>query len=421
MNNSVPPGYKQTEVGVIPEDWEVKPLAGLATIIHGYGFQSRYFKPLGVYRLTTPGHFYEAGGFREIDDKQKFYYGPFPDGFLLSEGDLIVAMTEQADGLLGSAAFIPADGNYLHNQRLGRVKVLTSDVSSRFLYLVFNSKAYRSKVRETAAGTKVKHTSPTKLLEIQVAFPPTKAEQDSIAAALSDVDALISGLDRLIAKKRDIKQAALQQLLTGKQRLPEFSGEWEVKRLGEITDIDPENLGSDTRPDYSFQYISLEDVDCGTLRGHTEQIFCTAPSRARRKIRRGDVLVSTVRPNLKSHLLISADVVDTVCSTGFSVVRCKTMLASPEYIFAHLFGGSIEHQIETLITGSNYPAINSGDVKALQVPYPPLPEQTAIATVLSDMDAEITTLEARRYKSRAIKQGMMQELLTGRIRLLSEP
>ncbi|MEB2308911.1 MAG: restriction endonuclease subunit S [Candidatus Brocadiaceae bacterium] len=253
---------------------------------------------------------------------------------------------------------------------------------------------------------------------IPVALPPTKAEQNAIATVLSDADALISSLEKLIAKKRNIKQGAMQQLLTGKKRLPGFSGKWEVKRLGEIAQVDPENLGSNTSPNYSFKYISLEDVDYGTLKGYTEQVFCIAPSRARRKVRKGDVLVSTVRPNLKSHLLVRDDVVDMVCSTGFSVVRFNPALADPAFIFAHLFAGSLERQIESLLTGSNYPAINSSDVKALRIPCPLLPEQTAIAQVLSDMDAEIEALEKKLDKFRMIKQGMMQDLLTGKIRLV---
>ena len=148
-------GYKHTEVGVIPEDWTSRPLVGLIAIIHGFGFQSRYFRSSGDFRLTTPGHFYESGGFKNIGQKQKFYDGPLPEGYLLSEDDLIVAMTEQSEGLLGSAAFVPTSGTYLHNQRLGKIKMLSTDVSKGFLYRLFNSRGYRSKLHETAAGTKV--------------------------------------------------------------------------------------------------------------------------------------------------------------------------------------------------------------------------------------------------------------------------
>ncbi len=411
-------GYKQTELGVIPADWEVTPLTGLVVIQHGYGFQSQYFKPFGKYRLTTPGHFHETGGFRDVGEKQKFYEGPLPEGYLLSEGDLIVAMTEQADGLLGSAAIVPISNTYLHNQRLGKVKVLSPDLSIRFLYRVFNSKNYRAKVRETAAGTKVKHTSPSKLLEIPVPLPSTKAEQEAISTLLSDTDALIECLEKLIAKKKDIKQGAMQQLLTGKTRLPGFSGEWEVRKLEEIAEVDSDNLSNNTHPDYSFKYISLEDVDFGVLRRYSEINFRNAPSRSRRKVRKNDILISTVRPNLKSHLHITDDIPDLVCSTGFSVLRCYQTITDPGYVYFHLFAEEVGRQIESLLIGSNYPAINGSDVRALQIPFPPLPEQRVIADILRDMDAEIAALEQKRDKISALKQGMMQELLTGKTRLV---
>src|ERR1022692_4522879 len=103
------------------------------------------------------------------------------------------------------------------------------------------------------------------IARMPIALPSTEAEQRAIAATMSDVDALLGGLDRLIAKKRDLKQAALQQLLTGQTRLPGFYGKWEVKLLGDVVDTDPENLGSETKSDFAFNYIALEDVDRGVL------------------------------------------------------------------------------------------------------------------------------------------------------------
>jgi type I restriction enzyme S subunit len=247
---------------------------------------------------------------------------------------------------------------------------------------------------------------------------PTKVEQGVIAEALSDADALIESLEQLIAKKRHLKQGAIQELLTGKKRLPGFREEWETKRIADIADVDCESIGSGTPETYRFKYISLEDVDYGVLRGYSEQTFRSAPSRARRRTRQHDILVATVRPNLKSHLLFREQGEDWVCSTGFAVVRCRNHQAAPGYLFAHMFGWVVEKQIERIITGSNYPAINGTDVKALEVSMPHFDEQTAIAAILSDMDAEIAALEAKLSKARQIKQGMMQELLTGRVRLI---
>ena len=130
--------------------------------------------------------------------------------------------------------------------------------------------------------------------------------------------------------------------------------------------------------------------------------------------------MSTVRPGLMAHLLYCEQIPNAVCSTGFAVLRPKTHLCEPGFLFFHLFGHIVNRQIEKILSGSNYPAINKRDVVCLDIPFPPrIQEQRAIAEVLSDMDAEITALEQRRDKARALKQGMMQQLLTGRTRLLT--
>ena len=287
------------------------------------------------------------------------------------------------------------------------------------MLIYLKSPYFKNQIDLMITGGAQPNFGPAHLRKVIIPFPPTKAEQEAIAEALSDADALIESLEQLIAKKRQIKQGAMQELLTGKKRLPGFSGEWEVKRLGDVVDADPDNLGNDTRPNFSFNYIALEDVDVGTLRSYSEQVFQNAPSRARRKLRKHDVLVSTVRPNLMSHLLFLEDSDNWVCSTGFCVIRSRSGVSHPGYIFCHIFSGSVSRQIEALLTGSNYPAINSADVRALKIPFPDFKEQTAIAAILSDMTDEISALEEKLVKARQVKQGMMQELLTGRIRLVS--
>lgn len=193
--------------------------------------------------------------------------------------------------------------------------------------------------------------------------------------------------------------------------------DWDVKRLGDILDTDPENLSSDTKAGFAFNYIALEDIDCGVLLSYSEQRFATAPSRARRKLCQDDVLVSTVRPNLLSHLLFRAEGGNWVCSTGFCVARCRQDVSHPGYIFFHLFADGANRQIEALLTGSNYPAINSSDVRALQIPFPTYDEQSAIAAALSDVNALLDGLDRLIAKKRHLKQAVMQQLLTGQTRL----
>jgi type I restriction enzyme S subunit len=330
------------------------------------------------------------------------------------KGDVLMVMSDLPNGrALAKAYLVEEDDIYAVNQR---VCALTAyrDCPEYFFYAL-NRHPYFLKFDNGVSQT---HLLNNVFLNCPISVPPNVSEQRAIAEVLSEVDGLLCGLHRLIAKKRDLKQAATQQLLTGQTRLPGFHGEWGVKRLGDVVDTDPESLGIDTRPDFLFNYIALEDVDQGILRSHSEQFFASAPSRARRKLRPNDLLVSTVRPNLQSHLLFNGEAGRWVCSTGFCVVRCREDVTHPGYVFFHLFAGCVTRQIDALLTGSNYPAINSGDVRALEIPFPTLPEQTAIADVLTDMDAELADLEHRREKIRALKQGIMQELLTGRTRLI---
>lgn len=382
------PGYKQTEAGVIPEDWIARRLGDLTSVV-GSG-RSKVSAEQGTY----PVH----GSTGVIG------YSERPD----YEGDAILVARVGANA--GKLNIVAGRYGVTDNTIIVRMRAhahlsffLRQLESKRLNNLVFGSG------QPLITGTQLKNLT---------LGAPQLQEQRAIDMALSDVDALISSLDRLIAKKRDIKQATMQRLLTGKQRLPGFNGDWEVRRLSDVADVDPENLGSQTSSTYCFKYISLEDVDRGTLRGCTDQVFRTSPSRARRVLRKGDILVSTVRPNLRSHLLIRESIADLVCSTGFAVVRCKPASADPAYVYFHLFAGGIERQIESLLTGSNYPAINGRDVRALEIPLPSVKEQSAIAGVLSNMDAELAALDKKRDKTRALKQGMMQELLTGRIRLV---
>ncbi|MBP1625960.1 MAG: hypothetical protein H6Q00_435 [Holophagaceae bacterium] len=396
----VRPGYKQSEVGVLPNEWGVEAV--------GDAFEIRNQLRLPISQMV-----------RERMTGQYPYYGPTgvqgwineyrvegEHALIGEDGDHFLKWRDQSMTLL-------VTGRFNVNNHAHIVKG-TKNYTPWF-YWFFANRDISSYLTRQGAG-RYKLTKST-LQTLPCALPPLP-EQRAIAAALSDVDALLQGLDRLIAKKHDLKQAAMQQLLTGQTRLPGFREEWQVKRLGDCVDIDPESLGSDTRLDFVFNYIALEDVDQGILRGFSEQVFAVAPSRARRKLKPNDVLVSTVRPNLQSHLLFNGNNDNWVCSTGFCVIRCRDGVSYPAYVFSQMFGAVVTKQIDALLTGSNYPAINSGDVRNLAIPFPHIEEQIAISAVLSDMDAELLSIETRRDKTLALKLGMMQELLTGRTRLV---
>lgn len=211
---------KQTEIGPVPESWEVVALGKVFQIKHGYAFDGKFFKETGDYILMTPGHFHEEGGFRDQGEKTKFFTGDIPQDYVLAKDDLVVAMTEQKSGLLGSAAFVPEDNRYLHNQRLGLIVDLdTKRLSKRYLFHVFNLPHLRVEVAKTSTGSKVKHTSPTKLRAVKVGIPPTVGEQEEIASALSATQQKINVAANKKAQLQDLFRTLLHELMTAKTRV----------------------------------------------------------------------------------------------------------------------------------------------------------------------------------------------------------
>ncbi|MEW6542111.1 MAG: HsdR family type I site-specific deoxyribonuclease [Nitrospirota bacterium] len=172
-------------------DWLACKLGDLLEIKHGYAFQGEYFTESGSHIVLTPGNFFDEGGFKNKGDKEKWYTGPIPSDYVLNEGDLIVAMTEQAEGLLASSAIIPRSGLYLHNQRLGLVQIRDESKTDKcFLYHLFNYKPVRQQIRASASGVKIRHTAPSRIAEVTVRVPPPPIQR-RIAGILSAYDDLI--------------------------------------------------------------------------------------------------------------------------------------------------------------------------------------------------------------------------------------
>jgi type I restriction enzyme, S subunit len=201
--------------------WVEKPLSELCDIKHGFAFKSEFFTDTGDYVLLTPGNFHESGGYRDRGEKQKYYCGEIPDGFILSEGDMLVAMTEQAAGLLGSPILVPESDRFLHNQRLGLVtKKPGVPWTNEFFFHVFNTQAVRKEIHGSASGVKVRHTSPTKIGEVVVAFPTILSEQKRVVANLVSLSDETQRLASLYQRKLDaleaLKKSLLHQAFTGK-------------------------------------------------------------------------------------------------------------------------------------------------------------------------------------------------------------
>jgi type I restriction enzyme S subunit len=201
-------------------NWQEKSLSELCDIKHGFAFKSEFFADNGDYVLLTPGNFYESGGYRARGEKQKYYSGEIPNGFILSQGDMLVAMTEQAAGLLGSAILVPESGRFLHNQRLGLVTRKPGvPWTNEFFFHVFNTRSVREQIHDSASGVKVRHTSPTKIGEVVITFPTNLSEQKRIVADLAalseETQRLASFYVRKLAALEELKKSMLHQAFTG--------------------------------------------------------------------------------------------------------------------------------------------------------------------------------------------------------------
>ncbi len=393
----VPAGYKQTEVGVIPEDWDVLPLGGTLLRTHlGGNYPNQDTEASRA--LIKMGNI----GRGNIDVSQLEYV---PDNVTvnpedhLKQGDVLLN-TRNTLELVGKVAIWRGElSDAYFNSNLLRLDISINKIcDSRFLNYALNSESSISRIRSLATGTTSVAAIYTRdLLGLSIIVPP-KQEQRAIATALSDVDALITALDKLIAKKRAIKTATMQQLLTGKTRLPGFSGEWETKRLGDVcrltTGRKDVNEGNPTGQ-YPFFTCSRTHTYSDSYSFDTEAILVAG---------NGDV------GNLNYFSGKFEAYQRTYVLYEFAVNVRYLWNQLDAFLMPSLGVGKI---------GTSIPYIKMENLQNFEFDLPKREEeQTAIAQVLSDMDAEIAALEARRDKTRAIKQGMMQQLLTGRVRLV---
>jgi type I restriction enzyme, S subunit len=416
MNNSqLPEGYKQTEVGVIPEDWKVQSVSD--------SFEIKNNLRLPINRKV-----------RESMEGQYPYYGPTNvQGYINEyrvEGEHAL-IGEDGDHFLkwrDLSMTLLVDGKFNVNNHAHIVKGV-ENLTSWFYYFFSHKELTTYLTRQGAGRYKLTKNA---LENIPCVIPPL-TEQRAIAQALSDMDALIASLDKLIAKKRYLKTATMQQLLTGKKRLPGF-GEgqgykqtevgvipenWNVRCLGEVGQslIGLTYRPEDTR-DYGTLVLRSSNVQNDRL-AYENNVYVdsTLPLPSRVIVEEGDILIC-VRNGSKQLIgkcaLIDAEAAGSAFGAFMSVFRTKIS----GFVFYQFQSDVIQMQINEIM-GATINQITNKDMAAFQIPLPPSDEeQRAIATVLSDMDTEITALETRRAKTQAIKQGMMQELLTGRTRLV---
>jgi type I restriction enzyme S subunit len=388
-------GYKQTDVGVIPEEWEADGLARYWSVTDCKHVTAQFVPqgfPIASIR-EVQSRFVDLTNAKQTT--AHFYNLLIEGGRQPRPGDLILSRNATVGEVAQVAEWHPP---FAMGQDVCLLRKKSSDYSSEFLQAVFQSPVILNQLADLMVGSTFKRANVQQIRNFAVPMPPPP-EQRTIATALSDVDALLGGLDRLIAKKRDLKRAAMQQLLSGKTRLPGFQGGWEEHSLGNLASLyQPTTISATQFTESGFPVYGANGVvGCyGAYNHETWQTTVTC---------RGSTCGTVSRT------------VDRSWITGNAMVlNCDQNGHLSKEFFYHLLCGQ---DLSGCITGTGQPQIVRAPLAAFLVPLPPtVEEQAAIAAVLSDMDAEVAALEARRDKTRDLKQAMMQELLTGKTRLV---
>lgn len=389
-----PSGYKSTELGLIPEDWEIKSIQEIAEVKGGKRL------PAGeqLSKIRTPYPY-----IRIVD----MYYGGIRlnslmylseevyrriKNYRISHKDIFISVA----GSLGIVGKIPKE---IDNANLTENADKISNIQCDRDFLLHNlmSQRIQNKIDEEKTVGAQPKLALNRIKSFKIGIPSSLEEQQTIAVALSDIDSLISTLDQLIAKKRNIKLAAMQQLLTGKQRLPGFSEDRKLRTLGEIVEIKKGSL------------ITEKEAISGNIPviagGKNPSYFHNQSNRSGKTI-----TISGSGANAGYVSIFFTPIFASDCST---ISEGKNFVI--EYIYYQLILN--QNKIYKMQTGGAQPHVHPSDLTPLEISIPSYEEQKAVANILSDMDTELSTLEQQLAKARNLKQGMMQELLTGRIRL----
>jgi type I restriction enzyme S subunit len=411
-------GFKKTDVGIIPCDWDVKPISEITSLmtngfvgtvkshytdydngilyIQGYNVEENSFNFNGIKRVTNEFH------------KQHLKS-------CLQEGDLLTIQT----GDIGVTTIVSKEleGANCHALIITRFKKDT--VAPRFYCYYFNYSGGRKRLKEIETGSTMKHINVGDMFQMLIPYP-TKVEQTAIATALNDADALINQIEKLISKKRAIKQGAMQELLKPKEG-------WEVKLIPDIicknegikigpfgSSLKKEILVSKGFKVYGQENIFERDLSIGTRFIDKEHF---AKLKACELIS-GDFIISMMG-TIGKCMIVPEQFEQGIMDSHLIRLRLNRDVIEPKYLLHYFSSESLLSQVNKFSVGGIMDGLSSSIIKQISVPLPSKKEhQTAISQILSDMDAEIEELEKKLDKYKMIKQGMMQNLLTGKIRLI---
>lgn len=425
--------YKQTEVGIIPRDWLVLDIATTMKLINGYGFKPSQWKKEGLPIIRIQN-------LNDANAPYNYFPGVIDKKFHVKKGDLLFAWSGSKGVSFGARVW--QGKRAILNQHIFKIIPNENFVTVNYSYYVLRK--VQEQIEKMAHGFKSSfvHVKKGDLENTPLPIPPKK-EQTAIANVLSDTDALIAELEKLIAKKQAIKTAIMQQLLTGRTRLPQFSKnpdgtikgyksselghipeDWEVVKLKDVCFFENGDRSSNYPTPDSFVESGIPFINAGHIgegiinqRGMNFITYKAFEKLGGGKVKPNDILFC-LRGSLGKFGIVPDNFGIGAIASSLVIIRTKQQILLLDYFASGYLKSSIcEDMIELWAGGAAQPNLGARELGNFLLPLPSVSEQRSIATILSDMDAELTTLEQKLDKFLDIKQGMMQQLLTGRIRL----
>lgn len=415
-------------------------LANLITVKHGYAFKGEYFKNSGEQIVLTPGNFHEEGGFRLRPGKEKFYAGPIPTDYVLNQGDLIVAMTEQGEGLLGSTAIVPESGRFLHNQRLGLIRPKEGvDLDLCFIYYLFNTESVRQQIRATASGAKVRHTSPSRIGEVKASIPPVETQR-RIASILSAYDDLIENNTRRIAILEEMARRIYEEWFVhfrfpGHEQVKMVESElglipegWSPSSVGQCVTVyrGKSYKSSELADEGGLPFVNLKCMERdGGFRKSGLKRF-TGSYKETQKVKTGDLVMAVTDMTQERRIVARCGRIPRIDSDfgviSMDLVKIDANKGTPrEYVYGMLRWAGFADEVKQHANGANVLHLSPDRIAEYRFPLPTATLAQRFASLIAPMLNQCDVLLEKNENLRTTRDLLLPKLISGELDVSNLP
>ena len=415
-------------------EWKRYKLGELLRVKHGWAFKGEFFSDTGVQSILTPGNFYESGGFKANPSKDRFYSGDYPKEYLCSKGDLVVAMTEQAAGLLGSTAIVPEDNRYLHNQRIGLISCNES-LNKDFAYYLFMTQSVRQQISRSASGTKVKHTSPEKIYDVQVDIPKIQT-QKNIAIFLSLLDKKIQ-INNQINQELEAMAKTLYDYWFVQFDFPDQNGKpykssggkmvyhpelkreipegWGVEKLGDLAQfkngINYEKTSSGSE---KVKIINVRNISSSTIfinQSDLDEIFLENDKSTNFIVNEGMILIT--RSGIPGATRLVSELEAKTVYSGFIIASEVNDLIYKNLIFYYL--KNVEEVLKNQSAGTIMKNISQSVLTDMVVSLPPQNVLLKFNSIIDNLLEQMKNIQRQNQELTQLRDWLLPMLMNGQV------